>query len=233
MKRVKSLVFHTLVFSKTDFIEEYLTTTISNFGFNEQLGYGLSLLDSSDDVLTVKVVKRASTFINDFDSAQDQFVRKQIFIFSDFVFSIDLNLDILYVVGGISHLNSVKYLFRTIFTVDYDLQPVDLNVSNFYKLIVKQQVNAKIDHITINNFNFNNELTGRFSGSVMNNTIGPELIETYKLDILKLSFLITISESEHFTLQIFPNGALKFLSDAEDFDFILDYLKQLISPKNG
>ncbi|SMD16232.1 hypothetical protein [Pedobacter nyackensis] len=233
MKRVKSLVFNSLSFDDPEAFKDHLVAIITNFGFNEKLGYGLSLSDLSDNVLTVKVVKRTSTFINDFDSSENQFVRKQIYIFSDFVFSIDLNFNILYVIGGISHMNCVKYLFRTILSTEYELNPVNLNVSTFYKLLVGQNVSNKIDHITINHFNFNNELVGRFSGLVMNNTIGPELIESYKSDIVKLSFLIQINENESFTLQIFPNGVLKFLSETDDFDFILDYLKQLIFTKNG
>lgn len=227
------MVFHSLSFSDTETFREHLVSTISDFGFNERLGYGLSISDLSDDILSVKVVKRTSTFINDFDNVENQFVRKQIFVFSEFFFSIDLNINVLYVLGGMTHMNCVKYLFRTIFVDGYELKPVDLTVANFYKLIIEKQLNAKIDHVTINHFNFNNELIGRFSGSVLNNTIGPSLIETYKSDIVKLSFLIQINEHENFTLQIFPNGVLKFLSDTEDFDFILDYLKQLIFKRNG
>lgn len=227
------MVFHSLVFSDVETFRKHLVSTINNFGFDERLGYGLSISDFSEDILSVKVVKRTSTYINDFDNVQNQFVRKQIFVFSEFFFSIDLNINLLYVLGGMSHMNCVKYLFRTIFIDGYELKPVDLTVSNFYKLIIEKQLNAKIDHVTINHFNFNNELIGRFSGSVLNNTIGPSLIESYKSDIVKLSFLIQINENESFTLQIFPNGVLKFLSDTEDFDFILDYLKQLIFKKNG
>lgn len=233
MKRVKSLVFHTLFFSSTDNISEYLICLINNFGFNDTIGYGLSLTDFTDNVITVKVIKRTSTFINDFDSTQIQFERKQIFVFTEFSFSIDLDLNILYVIGGVSQMNCVKYLFRTIVALEYELQPVNMNGSAFYKLLLEKNVNTTIDHITINHFNFNNELVGRFSGSVMNKTIGPELVETYKSDIVKLSFLIRINESESFTLQIFPNGVLKFLSDTDEFDFILDFLKQLIFSKNG
>ncbi|HWW41721.1 hypothetical protein [Pedobacter sp.] len=233
MKRVKSLVFHTLFVSGTDNFSEYLINIISNFGFDDKIGFGLSLTDFSYNVITIKVIKRTSTFINDFDSTQSQFERKQIFVFTEFSFSIDLDLNILYVVGGVSHMNCVKYLFRTILTQEYDLQPVNLNGSAFYKLLLEKNINTTIDHITINHFNFNNELVGRFSGSVMNKTIGPELVEAYKSDIVKLSFLIRINENESFTLQIFPNGALKFLSDTDEFDFILDFLKQLIFSKNG
>lgn len=233
MKRVKSLVFHSLVFSDTEMFKERLVSTIGNFGFDQRLGYGLSISDLSEDILNVKVVKRTSTFINDFDNIQNQFVRKQIFVFSEFFFSIDLNINVLYVVGGMTQMNCVKYLFRTIFVDGYELNSVDLTVSNFYKLIIEKQLDAKIDHVTINHFNFNNELIGRFSGSVLNSTIGPSLIESYKSDIVKLSFLIQINKNESFILQIFPNGVLKFLSETDDFDFILDYLKQLIFTRNG
>jgi len=233
MKRVKSLVFHSLVFSAAETFREHLVSTITDFGFDERIGYGLSVSVFSEGILSVKVVKRTSTFINDFDNLENQFIRKQIFVFSEFFFSIDLNINVLYVLGGMTHMNCVKYLFRTIFVDGYELIPVDLTVSNFYKLITDKQLNAKIDHVTINHFNFNNELIGRFSGSVLNNTIGPSLIASYKSDIVKLSFLIHINENESFTLQIFPNGVLKFLADTEDFDFILDYLKQLIFKTNG
>lgn len=233
MKRVKSLVFHTLVFSDTEKFRNHLISTIRDFGFNERLGYGLRIVDCSDDILNVHVVKRTSTFINDFDNLENNFTRKQIFVFSEFFFFIDFNIGVLCVLGGMTQVNCVKYLFRTIIIDGYEMIPVDLTVSKLYKLIADKRVNAKIDHLTINHFNFNNELIGRFSGTVLNNTIGPSLVESYKSDIVKLSFLMQINENESFTLQVFPNGVLKFLSDTEDSDFIIDYLKQLIFKTNG
>nr|WP_067054018.1 hypothetical protein [Mucilaginibacter sp. L294] len=233
MKRVKSLVFHTLVFPGLDSFKEPFIEIISGFGFNEQVGYGLSIVDTSDNVVTVKAVKRSATFINDFDVSTNEFVRKQIYVYSEFVFSIDFELQILYVLGGITQLNFVKYLFRIVLLSEYELNPVDLSISNLYKRLLERRIDTKIDHITINHFNYKNELVGRFAGTVLSNSIASELIKTYKSDIVKLSFLIKINEKESFTLQIFPNGVLKFLSAVEDFDLILDFLKQLIFTKNG
>ncbi|MDT3401222.1 hypothetical protein [Mucilaginibacter terrae] len=233
MKRVKSLVFHSISFPAPDSFKNHFIDIISDFGFNEQIGYGLSFIETSTDALTVKAIKRTASFINDFDINQNQFSRRQINVYSDFIFSIDFELGILCVLGGITQLNYVKYLFRTIISEDYELAPVDLSISAFYKILAQKQINAKIDHITINHFNYKNELVGRFAGTVLNYSIASELIESYKSDIVKLSFLIKINERESFTLQIFPNGVLKFLSEEENYDLILDFIKQIIFTKNG
>jgi len=233
MKRVRSLVFQTINPSDNVLAQQEFLDVISNFRFNENLGFGLSLKESSEDSLIVNVVKRTATFINDYDDELKEFVRKQIFVFSDFQFCVDFNLNVIYVFGGLSHINYVKYILRNVLETNFNLIPVELNAHSFYHILLDKKIDTKIDHITINHFNFQNELVGRFSGSVLNQSVASSLLEMYKSDIVKISFLIRISDNEQFIIHAFPNGALKFLSAAEDVEYLTDYLKKIIFSKNG
>jgi hypothetical protein len=233
MKRVRSLVFHTINTPDIAIAKREFLDIVTGFRFNENLGFGLSIQESSEDPLLIKVVKRTATFINDYDDSLNEFVRKQIFVFSDFQFCVDFDLNVIYAFGGLSHINYVKYILRNILKTEFSLVPVELNVHSFYQMLLDKQIDIKIEHITINHFNFQNELVGRFSGSVLNQNVASSLLENYKADVVKVSFLIRISDNEQFILHVLPNGALKFLSDAEDVEYLTDYLKNIIFSKNG
>jgi len=174
------------------------------------------------------VVKRSATFINDYDNELNEFVRKQIYVFSDFQFCLDFKLNIVYVYGGISHINYVKYILRNVIKTSFNLVPIELTAYSFYEMLLEKEISNKIENITISHFNYQNELVGRFSGIVINQAAGLNLLETYKTDIVKVSFLIQVSETEQFILHALPNGALKFLSNSDDVEFLTDYLKNII-----
>ncbi|MDB5287331.1 MAG: hypothetical protein JWR05_2280 [Mucilaginibacter sp.] len=233
MKRVKSLVFHKINFLNLESPKTTLLETMLSINFEENLGYGFTSVDFSENVLSARVIKRTSTFINDYDNSTNEFLRKQIFVFSEFQFFIDFDYNLLYVLGGQSQMNFIKTVLRNTLQMEYQIDEVNLNASQFYELVIEKNIDVQIEQIIINRFNYNNSMVGRFSGHVTNQLIGSELIGSYKSDIVKISFCVKLNDNEQFTLQVLPNGSIKFLSEIDEFDFILDYLKQIIFSKNG
>lgn len=233
MKRVKSLVFNTILFPDIQSDYTNLFETISGIVFSDDSGFGFSNVTLSENILSARVVKRTSTFINDYDNKSNEFLKKQIFVYSDLQFFIDFNFNILYVLGGLSQLNYLKSIFRTILNINIQIAPIDLNAAIFFDLVNKKNIDAQIEQIIINRFNFNNGIVGRFSGHVIDQKTGYDLINEYKTDIVKISFLIKLNENECFTLQVLPNGSIKFLSEESEFEYFLNYLKQLIFSTNG
>lgn len=228
MKRVRSLVFQTL--SMDDIVEfrKHLSVLIQGFRFNNQLGYGLTLIEEDGDLFTIKVIKRTPTFINDYDELANEFIKKQIFVFTEFRFVIDFKLNLIYVLGGLAHLNYVKYVFRELSSRPYEINHIDITALSTYKLLKERKFDARIEHLTISKFNFNNQMIGRFSGSMLKQDIALELLEQYKSDIVKASFSIKLEGLDNYTLQVLPNSVLKFLCNEDEIELITDHLKKII-----
>lgn len=230
MKRVKSLVFNTFNFksnSKENDIS-FFAKSIFDIPFDESHGYGFSDVEVEGNILTAKVLKRTSTFIQDYDESVKEIVKKQVYIFSDIQFSIDFEYSVLYVIGGTSQMNNVKSIFRKAFDFDYDLNQIELSPFGFYDLLKEKNVDFNIEQIIINRFNYNNGIVGRLNGHITDQTVGADLISEYKNDVIKISFGISIDDDDQLVMQVLPNASLKLLAEESNLDYYLTYIKSLI-----
>jgi len=230
MKRVKSLVFNSLNFRPTDkkIGSEDIANVITSRKYTEETGFGFSHVEVSENILTAKILKRTPTYIQDYNIESQEIVRKQIFLFSDIQFSIDFNYYILYVVGGVSQLNYIKSILKNILEVEYESQPIDINASKFYQILVEKHIPSSIEQITINKFNYNNGFVGRFAGQVTLQSVGAELVSEYRNDIIKISFKIEVEGEEDLLIQVFQNGSIKLLVEESDFEFFISFIKTII-----
>ena len=227
MKRVKSLTFNRFTIKNLAESHRELAERLSQLNFSEEVGFGFKDVHLSDDLISAKILNRNSTYIFDYNPISKEIEKKQIFIYSDISFFIDIKINVLYVLGSLSQVNTLKTIFRNAFGHDYHIEALELDAYGFYTLLSKSSIEIIVEQITINRFNYENGVVGRFSGHVTNQATADNLVHQYKSDIIKLSFKIP-SEKDFIVVQAIQNGVIKILTDDENFEFFLDYLKQLI-----
>ncbi len=229
MKRVKSLVFNSFSLEMNDDFQsiEDILKVLQGYKYNDEVGFGFSELNSEFSCIQALMLKRNNTYIQEYDVALLKLVKKQISVFTSVKFEIDQQLRLLTVFGSCSQLNSLKMVFRNIPTLKFASDPITLNSDDFCERLKEQQLEFKITQLTIKSFNYNDGILGRFSGEVSNQTLATDLLKIYGSNVVKLTFQIRINQ-EVILLQLHPNGSVKLLCEEEDFDYYLNYLKQII-----
>jgi hypothetical protein len=229
MKRVKGLVFSRILFEYTANV-----TSISNVvdllgqnSYNEITGFGFSSISLNNHHLEATLLKRTNTFIQEYDVNTSELIKRQISVFSTVRFEIDEELKLLTIFGGSSQLNALMAVLRNIRELEFVSDPIIIDSDDLYQRLNEQGLEPKIKQLTIRNFNYNNGVLGRFSGEVSKQTVAEELMKEYTNNIVKLTFQVTIN-NEIILVQLHPNGSVKLLCDEGDFEYYLNYLKQII-----
>jgi hypothetical protein len=230
MKKVKSLVFNTFIVEGEDGVDMSQSTVDSLIStpYTEELGYGFSQIMLEENVLTAVLLKRTPTFIQDYDDNIKELTRKQINLFSSVKFTIDFVNNLITVQGGSTQMNVIKSVFRSVLNFNYQSDPIIFNATSFYERLYEKGISTKIQQITVKGFIYNNGMVGRYSGEVISQSVGAEIIKLYNSNIVKISFKIDLPDNDFLILQVFPNGSIKFLTEESEFEYYLQYVKTLI-----
>ncbi|RZJ87501.1 MAG: hypothetical protein EOO20_15930 [Chryseobacterium sp.] len=228
MKRVKSLVFNTFnLDDQKEVVNIDLTALLAAERYEEEKGVGFTKIQGDRTQAEAVLMKRNLTYIQEFDSLSQELIRKQIAVYTSVKFAIDLSLGLLTVFGNQTQLNSVRTMLRNVAGLSYSSEPISLNAAGFNKILMDKGINSRIHQITIRQFNYDNGMVGRFGGDITKQSTAAELLEQYGTGIVKIAFILSVEEQE-LLVQILSNGNIKFLCEEEDFDYYLDYLKQII-----
>jgi len=229
MKRVKGLVFSSISFEYTTNVNSIgdVVDLLRQNSYNETTGFGFSSIILDNNQLVATLLKRNNTFIQEYDVNSSELVRRQISVFNTVRFEIDEELNLLTVFGASSQLNALKAVFRNIKELKFVSDPIIIDSDELCKRLKDQGLEPKVKQLTIRSFNYNNGVLGRFSGEVSSQNVAEELMKEYTNNIVKLTFQITINK-EDILVQLHPNGSVKILCDEDDFEYYLNYLKQII-----
>lgn len=229
MKRVRSIIFSSF---KIDSSESSKSTESTHKIFKDQpysetSGFGFSRVQSVGKKLEAVLLKRNNTYVQEYDSEHEELIKRQIIVFSTLKFEIDAEIQLLTVYGGNSQLNTLRGVFRNLPQLIFSSDPVELMPENFCKKLKGSGIGFKIQQLTIKNFNYQDGMIGRFSGEISNQEIASDLLQEYASSVVKTTFQITIDE-EIVLIQLLPNGSIKLLCEEDEFEYYLNFLKQLI-----
>lgn len=227
MKRVKSLVFNTFLLDNDGYQPADLIELFKAERYSDEKGIGLTNVSGDASLIQGTMLKRTLTNIQEFDPIEQNLVKKQIPVFNSVSFSINLNMNLLTVFGGQSQLNLIRTMLRDILGFKYSVEPIALTPIEFSKTLEKKHIDSRIHQLTIRRFNFENGMVGRFSGDITKQSVAKELLDIYGSAVVKVVFVVTLEQDE-LLVQILPNGNVKWLCEEEDFEYYLEYFKQII-----
>jgi len=219
--------FRSSVADKGVDVEQFFELVTAN-PYNEDTGFGFYNIGMEDGKVNAKLLKRSNSYVNEVDTQTFETSRKQIAVFTSVSFDLDFNLDLITVYGSQTQLNLLKSAFRNLNDFTFEANVPNLSLTDFSVLLERHKVKFSIDQITIKNFNYKDGMVGRFSGEINKQSLVNEIIGQYDKDIIKATFVLTISQKEKIILQLLPSGNLKILCEEDEVDYYINFLKQLI-----
>lgn len=193
--------------------------------YTDERGFGFENVDADDDLISATLIKRNATYIYDYDAQSKEMVKRQIMLFSEISFEIDLEHNVLSVFGQAIYFTQLRSALRNALTFNYEIGHTNLSPYHIYTTLLKKGVKVTFQSLCIEKFVYNNGISGKLIGQVIDDTVATELVETYKTDVNKALLKINIDDEHGFGLQVANNGAVKFHSTAETFAQHFNFFK--------
>ncbi|MBP1617752.1 MAG: hypothetical protein H6Q14_1579 [Bacteroidetes bacterium] len=198
---------------------------LRNTEYVEEIGMGYSDLEVNEDILYCTLIKRTITSVLGFNSDRNNFESVEIPIFDRIPFCLDFGKNLLYTFGANTNQNKIKSALRNTFDFsltynDYGFTPIDIMAR-----IIANNEYFNIDEIVIDKLEYKVGIFGKYIAKVSDQSIGKELIDIHKNDVLKISINV-IGEKEYYL--VISSNALSIKCEEDDFFSILENLKSNI-----
>jgi hypothetical protein len=196
--------------------------------YNEVNGIGFSKAEVFENVLESVLIKRTPTSLQEFDSHTGAFIQRNIFIFDEIPFFIDLENGFIYSFSSASKLNKVKSELKNFISGKIIYENLVLNPQRIINELVMNNFDCSINEIVVKNFIYKKGAQGKYSARILYPKIGQQIMEEYSDEIQKITVDISSDSYADFTLTISTNNAFSIKSHEDDFFNILDNLKNQI-----
>ena len=100
---------NTITLNRISFLEEIdikeLFNALQSHPYDEEEGIGFTTVNENDDIIEATIIIRIPTQLQEFDSSSGTFTAKNIYIFDEISFFLDLTSKLIYSLCSISKLN--------------------------------------------------------------------------------------------------------------------------------
>lgn len=202
--------------------------TLEKTTYDDSTGIGILNVLYDQSTVDVLLVKRISTYINQFDFPNRAYQKQQIDFYNQSKFTLDFSTNLLYCQGSKSNFPIVKSFLKNCFSQNVRLAPVELRPYNVFKELKKKKVQFTVEDITIERFNFNNGAIGRFTAQIINNKVIKELFTEYENDLTKIVISVK-REDNNFRAHLYNNAVIGIIGNDEDSNIeSFNFLKTII-----
>lgn len=226
MNNLKGYVFNKFYILNNQDCVDYLDQNLFEDSREFEQGFQILAVLKNENVYSVDILKRIPTYLFDFDDKSKSLNKKESFLFKQINFQIDLTDYTIKTLGGAINNNDVK-LFIKRKLKNLVVSPIEFDIKFVYDNLTSNDFEVNIKSLSIRNFNYKNGLVGKFSGQIIDKSIVDEIFLNYKSDILKAVFIIAFNSYE-FDMQIFPNGAIKILTNSDNQHNTLEDIKKYL-----
>lgn len=221
-----------ITLNKIDFLDEINLSSLLNIflenPFNEEKGTGFSKAEIFDDVLEASLIKRTPTSLLEFDIELGDFIQRNIYVFEEIHFCIDLRNKLIYCFNSGAKLNKVKTNLKDYIPCKIIYENLNLNPQKLITSLSMQDFDCSINEIVIKNFVYKQGAKGKYSAHILKPQIGEELMEMYSDEIYKVAVEVSSSNYDDFTLIISTNNTINIKSADEDALLLVNEIKKLI-----
>lgn len=227
MKRKVTVTLNRISFQENidiNFIQDVLSECL----YNEDDGIGFTNIQMFEEVLEATLIKRTPTSLQEFDPQVGEFVQRNIFVFDEIPFFIDLENGLIYSFSSASKLNKVKSELKKFIAGRIVYENLALNPQKIINELIMNGFDCSVSEITIKNFIYLKGAQGKYSARILDSKIGQQIMEEYSDEIHKVTVDISSNLHTDFVLTISTNNAFSIKSDEDDLFNILDNLKNQI-----
>lgn len=201
---------------------------IANQNYSDDRGFGFEQIDILPDLVVGILIKRQLTFVYDYNPVDKALVKKPVTLFSEIPLEIDLALGLISVFGPASYMPSVRLALRHTLTTSYTIHSTGLSPVQIYLALKEKGINVSVRSLSIDHFVYEEGISGKLSGQVLDEKVAENLFDRYKTDVCQAQFLITTPDAGLLSLQVSANGGLKFNSPEEVFTEHYHFFKQTL-----
>jgi hypothetical protein len=196
--------------------------------YNEKERGGFTNAEINNNVLEATLVKRVPISIQEFNATTGEFVRKDIFVFDEITFFLDVRTNLIYTHCSTSKLNKIKSALRNIIPNGITYENLNLKPNNIIDDLLSNALICIIKEVVIKKFIYKEGAQGKYTAQIFDFKIGNKLMEEYSDEIQKITFDVSSDDKEDFTLTISTNNSIGIRCEEDDFFCILDNLKTVI-----
>ncbi len=227
MQKKVSITLNRISFQKKIDIDS-LQKILAENPYDEVNGIGFSKAEVFENVLESVLIKRTPTSLQEFDPQIGEFVQRNIFIFDEIPFFIDLENGFIYSFLSASKLNKVKSELKNFVSGKIVYENLALNPQKIINELIANNFDCSISEIVVKNFVYLKGAQGKYSARILDSKIGQQIMEEYSYEIQKITVDISSNLYTDFALTISTNNAFTIKSDEDDLFNILDNLKNQI-----
>lgn len=211
---------------KFNFDIDALEANIEGNRYSEHTGLGIINYWLDDKLLSATLLKRVPTFINEYDLKTNQYEKRQINIFQEIIFEIDLTYKLVYTIGSQGNLPIVRSFLRSIFSDRIEFANLDFSPYKAFKLLKTEKIKFKVLEITIQEFEYFGAV-GRFSAAIHEKAVVADLLTKYKEGVEKIVLHVQI-DGMGFITHVYPNGVFLIVSDDSNHTDYFNSLKKIL-----
>jgi hypothetical protein len=210
-----------------DTIQKNILGTLRASQYSEESGIGVIESSLDENLLTITLLKRVSTYVEEYDIQRHEYERRQIYIYQEIHFTMDFDYSILYTTGPNSNMPSVRSFLRFIFGTKLLFSSIEITPYTTYLQLKKSKVKFSIRNLCIDRFNYKDGAIGKYTAEIYDNSIIKELISEYKEEFSKMVFEINMGD-EYFFAHVFSNGVFGIISYEDNTGDYFNYIKSIL-----
>lgn len=222
----QTVILHTIKNIDFDYLQE-LYFKFVELNFNEKLRYGFVNIELNNYVLSGILIKQIPTSISHFNAKTNSIEDEVIFIISTIEFRIDIQNNILEIFGSSKDASRLRSILRKHFKKSVSIKTIDLSPYKILTKLLSSNFNHSIKQLTINNFRYKDGAIGKYTANVTKNKLAYELINNYKLDVLKGIIEFNFNHQK-IQIVLSNNGQLQIECTEALIDDINLYLKRTL-----
>jgi hypothetical protein len=194
--------------------------------FMPELGFGFSDIEDLGTKINSTLIYQTVVNRNVYNPDDDDFVAHEDYIYSQVPFSIDKKNGFLHVYVGGEKLQRLIGVLSQIFNYEVEVDDVFVNIYSLITEIKKSNLEYSILGITVNNFQPDLGVSGRFVAAVENQDIAQHIIQSYTSDVREI--IIRFYDETDILWKITNKGKIAVRSDEDTLNDQVELLKATI-----
>lgn len=221
-KQYHIVINHLQILSKKD-TEQYASEMMDN-PYSDERGWGFADVIRTRNVINAMLQKRVPTYYNFWNEKEQHLERQLVQIVKEIPFELDLGQHLLLAEGTNTQLNHVKQSFRQVFWNEFVYEEINLLPIDYIKLLTESHLLTSIGELTINDFQFEGCLIGRYTAKPTSQLDMLKKIGKHVKNIIRAKLKVTINNEE--CLLCVNNRNVVALESSDDTkEAFVNYLK--------
>jgi hypothetical protein len=174
---------------------QYASEMIDN-PYSDDRGWGYADVIRTGNVVNATLQKRIPTYYSIWNEEEQLLERQLVQIVKEIPFEMDFGRHLLLAEGTNTQLNHVKQSFRQVFWNEFVYEDINLLPVDYINLLTESHLLSSISELTINDFQFEDCLIGRYTAKPTTQLDMLNKIGDHAKNIIRAKLKVTVSNEE-------------------------------------